>query len=564
MGMSKQAVFWVVPETSPSNAGYRVRTLPLASALEEFSITPTIVSAKEFAASIKSIADEAALVIVAKPGDTMMFLCMQYLVGRNVRVLADIFDNYFSWAGGLYQRGLHWQWLRALDPAICSGVITSTPYLAAALRKICTSNVCLVSDLAPRESMGELGALKLNRKWHAPQQVEILWYGISGNPYFRAGLDDLISWTRVIARIRDRLRLHCGVRLTICTNHVPAVGEALKAFASEGIDTRFIPWTTEGCDELLQASHVVLLPSNLSGFSLSKTHNRCSDALWHHCLALVSPNGPYRDLDGAVYRDVNELCDDLLALDHSGIAARLRLAAAEISRTYSKSDHVERLARLIKDTTTERDVAEESARASSPRILILGSTIIPQLVEFARTLGFLTACFEGSHLKEKVDFIFKCDSSAEGKITIRMSDAGKAVALETLLSSGNRARNIDAQVEKTGEALSSSVTLPLSKSLLEAAKCAESIVDAHSEMREYMHDLHSEIIITALRGLGISNFDLCTETAGGWESYTRLAAPQLWKACRDLRQIWQQDQGREHEIARRLPSHAIERQVVNA
>jgi hypothetical protein len=292
---------------------------------------------------------------------------------------------------------------------------------------------------------------------------------------------------------------------------------------------------------------------------LSKTHNRCSDAIWRHCLVLASPDGPYRELDGAVYRDVDELCNELVALDHTAIAARLRRTTAEISRTYSKSQHAERLARFINDTKARPDAGKESVRPSGPRVLILGSNA--KSVGFARTLDYLTACFEGWYPKEKVDFRFKCGSPANGKVAIRMSYAGKPAVLEALLSRG---KSIDVRVEKPGGDLSLSVTLPLPKPLLEAAQCAEGIVDAHGDLREYIHEIHTEIIITALRDLGFSNFDLCTESAGGWESYARLAAPRLWQACLDLRPTWQQKQDSEHGIGRRPPSSTTEREVVNA
>jgi hypothetical protein len=545
--VSRQAIFWVVPETSPNNAGYRVRTMPLAAALEEFSIVPKILPAEEFIASIKSIADEAALVILAKPSDTVMFLCMKYLASRGVRVIADIFDNYFSWSGPLYQRGLHRQWLRAVDPEVCSGVIASTPYLGAVLGKIGISNVCQVSDLAPGAPLDDLAGFELSAKWRNPQQIEVLWYGISGNPYFRAGLDDLISWGRVLLRIRDRLRGR--VRLTICTNQVAAVGAALKYFTGEGIETRFVPWTAEVCDDLLQAAHLVLLPSNLSGFSLSKTHNRCSDALWRQCLVLASPNGPYANLNGAVYRDVNELCDDLLALDHSKVADKLRTAVGEISRTYSKSEHVQRLAGFIAERMAARNEVLEKTQTDSPHVLLLGSTIIPKSLDFARSLGFLTACFEGSHRDENIDLLFKANAAASN-VVIRTSEKGKAATLESMLANGKRPQDIGVAFEKSGEVLSVSLSLPMLKPLLQAAEFAEGVVDAHSDLRERMHDIHTEIIITALRALGFSNFDLCTEMAGGWESYCRLAAPRLWKADRDLRQGWQQGHRNEYEPIR--------------
>jgi hypothetical protein len=541
--MSKESVFWVVADTSPNNAGYRVRTVPLAAALEEFSIVPRILPAGDFIASVKSIADEAALVILAKPSDTVMFLCMKYLASRGVRVIADIFDNYFSWSAAIYQRGLQWQWLRAVDPDVCSGVITSTPYLAGALRGIGVSNVCLVSDLAPDGPLQHCGGLELNGKWRKPERLEILWFGISGNPYFTAGLEDLMSWTRVIDRMRARLSGHKQLRLTICTNDVPAVGAALKCFASQGIDARFVAWTQEGCEELLQASHVVLLPSNLSGFSLSKTHNRCSEALWRHCLVLASPGGPYRDLGGAVYRDVNKLCDDLLALDESRINANIQAAAAEISRSNSKAEHARRLAQFITSTKTRLQPGRVSQRPRSPQVLVLGSVLIPNSVDLARQLGFVTASFERPHRGEEVDLVFGSGMSADGKITIRMSDAGKAAVLEAISSSGKRPQAVGIAFEQAGPAVFASVALPALKPLYEAAELVEGVAHMHIDLRERMHDIHTEIIIKALGALGFTSFDLCTEAAGGWESYARLAAPGLQRASVDLRRSWHQQHG---------------------
>src|SRR5687767_6603291 len=113
--MAKALVYWAVAEVNPEIAGYRVRIVPLAKALEQYSIEPVIISFRELFGSVKEIAAKASAVIVAKPSTTEPYLCVKYLRSRGVRVLVDLCDNYLSWSPAVHARAVSQHWLRFLE-----------------------------------------------------------------------------------------------------------------------------------------------------------------------------------------------------------------------------------------------------------------------------------------------------------------------------------------------------------------------------------------------------------------------------------------------------------------
>jgi hypothetical protein len=547
--MSKKTVYWVVAEVSPKNAGYRVRTVPLAKALERYSISPVIISTRELIDSVQSIVIDALAVIVAKPSDTETFLCMKYLLAHDVRVLADLFDNYFSWSASLYKRAVPWQWLRAIKTT--SGICASTPFIAETVSKLGISDVSLISDPSVETlEVANFSSSDLHPKWYDPEQLELLWFGISSNPYCYAGIDDLISWERVISYIRDRLGGLMRLRLTICTNRVPAVEAAIMYFHSAGINTRFVEWTEKICDELLLDSHLVLIPSNLSGFSLSKTHNRCSDALWRQCLALTSPNGPYHDIPGAVYRDINVLCNDLSMVDHTHITNVINQSRRYLFQTHALSEQAYNLAKFIFKKNKPNSKMNVS-KSLLPPILLAGSGSSGAIVKLSRKLGYLSASARDFEFKLNFDFLLTSIDADDATVTFEINKTAKR-SLESGIeqSNYNELEAVVLDLQEMNGITILTLKLPELKPLLKSVTELRSIVSNHIDLHNRLFEFNITIIIVSLRYLGFNDFDLSATEAGGWESYIAHGNSELEMSAKKLQQLWKVYQGNEIGIGR--------------
>ena len=544
LAQSKALVYWVVAEVDPKSAAYRVRTAPLAKALGQYSIKPEIISFPQLFDSVEKIAATASTVIVSKPNTTEPYLCVKYLRSRGVRVLLDLFDNYFSWSPSVHERAVSWNWLRSLE--YCSGVCASTPAIAETVRKLGVRDICLVTDPVSRETPRKsIDGASLSSKWSEPEQVELIWFGVSDNRFYLAGLDDLISWRRAVSRIRTRLRRR-RLRLTICTNRAPAVEAAMFCFQTEGINVRFVEWTQDACADLLSAAHVTLIPSNLGGFSLSKTHNRCSDSLSRECLVLASPQGPYRDIPGAVYRDVEALCDDLDQMERTRIAAQLAASYAYLSDTYVLTEQAGKLAEFILDAGTPHPGLQPEVQCNPPPVLIGGSGVkFLGAVTLAKKLGYLSAGHAESGNKRDFDFTLASTDSAAATVTIRLSKDGKQ-AVDNITD--GRADNSGFRIVTTGETAQIIVQLGESRSLLGDAELMSSLVSIHPDLSSRMVDLNVAIMIAALRRLGFGEFEFAASDKGGWEGYLHNADPNLVKSSRNLHQLWRKYQSNELEM----------------
>lgn len=538
--MSKNTVYWVIGDVNPALAGYRVRTLPIAKALESFSIKPVIISNRELVETVQKIAEKAAVVIIAKPNESELLLCMKYLLANDVRVLADFFDNYFSWSSALYKLAVPWQLLSTIQAT--SGIIVSTPALENTFKKLGFSDVCLVSDPPPGKlpAINETDGVWLNLKWDNPQQIELLWFGISSNPYFNAGIDDLISWGRVVSYINGKLSPTVRVRLTLCTNRVAAVEAAIIYFNNLGINTRFVEWQEKVCDNLIRESHLVLIPSNLSLFSVSKTHNRCSDALKHQCLVLSSPNGPYHEIPGAVYRDVNKLCDDLVNLDLSHITALLNQSRDYLAKTHALSIQAYHLAKFINKKAKPINKMSVS-NSHLPSILIVGCGASAACVKLSRRLGYLSISARDFEFKLNFDFLFTALDVNQATATIELNAAAKQALVSLQNNNQWDEEGLHTNSFAIQEANGASVVivqLPELQYELQAIAELRAIARTHSNLRERLYELNTTVITVAIAKLGFNKLDFSANESVGWDSYIKYGNTDLDQARNKLEQLW--------------------------
>lgn len=539
------AIHWFVSEVDPKNAGYRVRIMPLVAELRAQGEKVEVHPLSSLGKVAREIGAQARAVVVSKPGDSLSAMSMVQFRELGVPVIVDLFDNYYSWSAAAVQRQIPWQWLRTLNAA--SLVISSSDFLRHVVASLTDKPVLQVSDRVPTPAPEQLLPERLALKWHDPERIELLWYGIAGNPYYIAGLEDLLRWTGVVREIVGQLAPARRVRLTICTNRVPAVESTLHAMRLNQVDARYVEWSAPVCDDLLDQSHVVLLPTNLSGFSLSKTHNRCSDALARACLVLGSPQGPYRGLGGAVFDSPQALIQGLQEATAEQVRQRVLDSFDALRARHDTAGEVTRLRAAIGGLKS----APRRRAESTPRGVVVATLVSPDLLAHARAMGYLVVACMDNPKASNFDILFERSRGAGEALALAVNEEAMS-AIEAQL-----ARNVDADVHTHGDMTEYRIgdwRLQLDRTLMRVLALqglpegvlqrllAAEQVDSD---RSLAYEARVEAICLLLRRIGLTQLHFAGDETAGWQAFAAQADEALVAKAARLCELWIRFEGRE-------------------
>jgi hypothetical protein len=518
-------VFWVVPSTNADSAGFRVRTAPIAKTLEELGHTVTIITLPDFPSKLPEIIQKVGKVIIAKPSDASTYLCIRHLREHGIHVIADLFDNYLSWSPALYKKKLHWQWLRIISSV--SGVIVSTDYLHDVVASIFEVPISLVHDPINSALAGDWQ--RYEKKWTDSSTLECLWFGIHGNPYFLAGLDDVLSWIKVLSRIQESMPER-RVSITLCTNRVSEVEPTLALLRANAINARFIQWSEEVCTQLMRSSHVVVIPTNLSGFSMSKTHNRCSDALSAGCLVMTNPHSPYRDIPGGVHSST----DNLIHTIRGGAASvkdEIGKSIDYLQQHYSLAASAQAMHKSLTGLTIQ-----PAKPSSGSKVLIVASTNI-STVKNSRILGYISASFKDNGAQINFDLLYDGYSTEEQSLALVFTAAGLKATLQALR------QDPDADWSESGNILTcklgtmtarfdlEKLTCHINEPELEKAALAieaiRQLSKTNTSLKENWIDINIALVFEITKHFCLTNTELASDEPGGWKAYVAAAARPL-------------------------------------
>ncbi len=555
-GSPRRTVFWVVSSTDRSNAGFRVRTAPIVSALIASGLDVQTITYAELGVQLTSVMETASAVVLAKPSDTAAYLCMRVLADKGVKVVVDLFDNYFSWSALAMKRQVHWHWLRNLRTA--SLAVTSTAYMEAVVRSLHAGSVLRVSDPLPMAEISSDDELASAGKWPLRRHLDVLWFGIADNPYFHAGLTDLCDWHLVLRALVDALADRLEVRLTVCTSRAPALDSALATLRDEGIDAQFVEWSDQTCTTLLSQAHLVLLPTNTTGFSLAKTHNRCSDALARDCLALGSPRGPYAGIGGAVFLDIGTLTRLLVsAPEPQQIKALTQASRQRLSEQSNTVADTKALCAAL--TKKKAQPAKNPSNDSWPRVLVV-ATVDGSTAKLARTLGFLCAGFPDGQSRITLDFALTLVADAvPGRIAkLVLSTKAWNATLASL-----QAKGAPSAVETATQWLVQSAGWRLV--LIKANRTCTVLAGPGPQLKQQLaaarvlrsssvfgterwYGARVALLVRVLQVLGLDRLEFAAdEGTCGWAAFSAHANPSLAAAERQLNELWLRHAGHEDE-----------------
>ena len=530
-------VYWVVSNKQAENAGFRVRTKPIADALTQSGIKVNIITQSEIITELKEIIEANNIVVLTKPSDSLAYLYMKYFTDRGISVIVDIFDNYYGWSPTLFQRKLHLQMLRIISSA--TEIVVSTAFLKEDLEKIYRRTVHVVNDT----SNALLIELEENTlmKWDSPDYYECLWFGIPNNPYFTSGLDDVLSWTTVLADLQIKI-FPKKIRFNLCTTQVAQVELVLEHLRRHDIEATFTPWSLSECNRALTNSQIVLIPTSLSSFSQSKTHNRCSDALKYRCAVLTNPQSPYQDIPGAIFTDVAQLAKTL----KSGATEILTLI--DLSLHYISTQFNSSHSRIAFQSVLEAAAkAPVTLKKANTKILLVSSCNI-ETIKTSRLLGYINAGFSNMDMEINFDVFYHGIKVGDGYMHFSFSNRGFEEITKNLRA------NLDTEWIETGT-LSickiSNATLRFENKMRTCDIEASNLIETANEVEKIRpllkhnpsqivnwHDINIALLIEFFLLLGFSDIDFASDKDGGWTPYIKRIAPEVGDFERSLKQHW--------------------------
>lgn len=129
-------------------------------------------------------------------------------------------------------------------------------------------------------------------KYISGKRYKIIWFGNSGRVDL-FGITDLLQLRKQL----EELNMEVPIELTVVSNNREAYTKYIKPF---DLPTKYSEWSLSGCNSLIQASDVAILPNSPNTFSKCKSANRTLLALLNKCPVVASQNRSLDDFRNVV------------------------------------------------------------------------------------------------------------------------------------------------------------------------------------------------------------------------------------------------------------------------
>ena len=363
------------------NAGVRIRYARLLDAFADSGVDLSMVELSAFDPA-KAACD---VVLVSKCYDALALVAVAVLAQRGIPVGIDLFDDYFSQkSDSRLRRFRNWlrQMLRLSDFALCS-----TPAMCEILRGYRGDlPVHVLNDPAPKFNAAAVAKALDTKTGQAKTEgvIRLAWFGVGDNPYFGVGLNDIAAFGSWLSQLAAR---DIAVELTVLTNRRALDGEGLALTAQLPIPTAVHEWSEQREADLLNRSLACFLPVNAQPFSTAKSLNRALTALTAGCQVLAVGYPLYAPLGRFIYRDPNNLVEDLRAQDLRLSPRTLPEFEELVSDVGSPSGEASRLAAFLDGVARDR---AEAPASDSPIFLIHGFATSRSAHDAAKSAGILS------------------------------------------------------------------------------------------------------------------------------------------------------------------------------
>jgi hypothetical protein len=498
MTKDETKILWVLQQVSEKNAGYTIRTKPITEGLHNYDFSVNVIELSDFTANYKTLKSSYEIVVFSKLfNDLALLLASDLKKAGNILIL-DLFDNYLTYSPSSLARGL--QRRMATLVSCADGVITSTENMKQIVQKLGYQNVVQISDPIQPNLNGD----KFLNKWYSSSpELIFTWFGISGNPYYKAGLMDLIESVRRIANLFRQLEPIYQCRLVICTNNNPEIVKVLEVMRSHSISTSFQLWEPDTFEILMSQTHCVLIPTNNTPFVMAKTHNRASTALMSGCLVLVDDHPEYNQLVPHVYKNWSTFASDLLTFNKEQIINKLKKAQDFLIDLYATEKSAKKLANFLRNElikNTESINSNNSLESNLLPIFMAGKDSGGPEIKLARKLNYL--CVGSKLINPNLNYNVQFGISNKGCfLEIILDKNGIKHCLPNISSKYDISKDNSLPISISIEALSSPNQIKLAE-VNKYLELKESWRDYDQKFCEYMLSL----MIGFLKEIGYGEF----------------------------------------------------------
>lgn len=283
--------------------------------------------------------------IFAKIYDARAPILAQAIKQAGARVGIDLFDDYFSTTRDPRLTHLR-RWFDGFRPML-DFALCGTDAMAAQVAPLLGDLPCqVIADPAPvldRKALAQSLPQKARRARDS-KALQITWFGIGDNPYFRLGLADLQAFAD---QLLIPARQGFDIRLSVLTNRRALTVAGLERLARLPVEVDLQDWSLPGEQAALAASDIAFLPVGAGAFSRTKSSNRALTALAAGAQVL-SPGHPlYADFEAFLYRDFPTLLADLETDSLRHRADRLTELATRMQQVCGAAGQAEALAGFL-------------------------------------------------------------------------------------------------------------------------------------------------------------------------------------------------------------------------
>ncbi|KGF71773.1 hypothetical protein DO97_15665 [Neosynechococcus sphagnicola sy1] len=409
-------ILGIVLSINQDSAGLRQRILPIFYSLKHREYNIEIKELKSISKKehIDQIASEYQLVIFIKIFDDLAYCAARAIKDRGIKIVLDLFDNYLPYSRRAWEFGLKRMYIRMAN--IADIVTCSTNFLASALENEGIKNIKMIPDpiqpslrtTTAKVDNKDSSNISWLEKWNTSDNtLRFAWFGLSGNPYYRAGIVDLAEIADTFLSCLTKLEKSKTIELVICCESNPSLSYVFERFRSTAIRIKWLAWSQEIEDSLLANSHCILLPTNRSGFASSKTHNRASKSLLSGCLVYCSEMPGYDDISEFCFNSISGLIDYITANTAQEVENYLTRAIDFVLNKYTLENSVNSFDAIFCELINEKNRSEfnkNNTIKNYNHIVLTGPTGGGLCHKFAQQMKWLSCSVESMRVPLNFDF----------------------------------------------------------------------------------------------------------------------------------------------------------------
>ncbi len=255
---------------------------------------------------------------------------------RGGKVILDICDNHLYNPFGLERYEQAGQDLMSMI-TLADRIVCSTEMLAKEIAQqsgvVTMPSVVPDSiEMLPGKSIFSRQRRQLHRQINNPTNpggIRLLWFGSHGSPNAPGGMEDIL----LISDQLDMLHSDVSIELWVVSNSREKFNKLIKPMP---FNSRYFEWDHSVFRYILRSANAVIIPISKNPFTICKTHNRLSLALYNGVPVVADSIPSYEEFSPYCHLDSwQEGLGSVIRRDRD-LSAKLTAAKQYLERNYNQ------------------------------------------------------------------------------------------------------------------------------------------------------------------------------------------------------------------------------------